>query len=43
MLVRTSAALGEYPKRSTERLAFWADAAPRRAMLSWRGAGGVDR
>jgi feruloyl-CoA synthase len=41
MLVRTSAALGEYPKRSTERLAFWADAAPRRAMLSWRGAGGA--
>jgi feruloyl-CoA synthase len=40
MLVRTSAALGEYPKRSTERLVFWAAAAPRRAMLSWRGAGG---
>jgi feruloyl-CoA synthase len=40
MLVRTNAALGEYPKRSTERLAFWAAAAPRRAMLSWRGAGG---
>jgi feruloyl-CoA synthase len=41
MLVRTNAALGEYPKRSTERLAFWADAATRRAMLSWRGAGGA--
>jgi feruloyl-CoA synthase len=41
MLVRTNAALGEYPKRSTERLAFWADAAPQRAMLSWRGAGGA--
>ncbi len=41
MLVRTSAALGEYPKQSTERLAFWADTAPRRAMLSWRGAGGA--
>jgi feruloyl-CoA synthase len=41
MLVRTNAALGEYPKRSTERLAFWADAAPRRALLSWRGVGGA--
>jgi len=41
MLVRTNATLGEYPKRSTERLAFWADAAPGRAMLSWRGAGGA--
>jgi feruloyl-CoA synthase len=41
MLVRTHAALGAYPVRSTERLAFWADAAPARVMLSWRGADGT--
>jgi feruloyl-CoA synthase len=40
MIVRSQAALGDYPKRSTERLAFWAQRAPGRAMLSWRGPGG---
>ena len=41
MLVRSRGALGPYPRRSTERLAHWAAAAPGRAMLAWRDAGGV--
>jgi feruloyl-CoA synthase len=44
MLVRTTAALGEYPKRSTERLAYWAERTPDQPLLAWRGAsGGWDR
>jgi feruloyl-CoA synthase len=40
MLVRSRGELGEYPRRATERLAYWAGTAPDRAMLAWRGAAG---
>ena len=40
MLVRTTAPLGEYPKRSTERLAYWAERTPNQPLLAWRGASG---
>jgi feruloyl-CoA synthase len=39
MIVRTTAPLGEYPKRATERLVHWAECAPERPMLAWRGPG----
>lgn len=41
MIVRTTAALPEYPKRSTDRLAYWAAQAPSRPMLAWRGRSGA--
>jgi feruloyl-CoA synthase len=37
MIVRTAAPLGEYPKRATERLVYWAERTPDRPMLAWRG------
>jgi feruloyl-CoA synthase len=40
MLVRSHGDLGEYPRRATERLAFWAATAANRPMLAWRGAAG---
>ena len=40
MLVRSHGALGEYPRRATERLAYWAAAAANRPMLAWRSASG---
>src|SRR4051812_4950635 len=40
MIVRTTAALGDYPKRSTERLAFWAGKTPNQTLLAWRGTSG---
>src|ERR1700747_2599217 len=40
MIVRTTAALGEYPKRSTERLAYWAGRTPGQQRLGWRGPSG---
>ena len=36
MIVRTTAPLGEYPKRATERLVYWAERTPARPMLAWR-------
>ena len=39
MIVRTTARLGEYPKRSTERLAYWAERTPAQPMLAWRRPG----
>jgi feruloyl-CoA synthase len=41
MIVRTTAALGNYPARSTERLAYWADRTPTQPLLAWRGTSGV--
>jgi feruloyl-CoA synthase len=38
MIVRTSAPLGEYPKRATERLVYWAERTPAQPMLAWRGS-----
>ena len=38
MIVRTTAPLGEYPKRTTERLIYWAARTPTRPMLAWRRA-----
>jgi feruloyl-CoA synthase len=40
MIVRTTAPLGDYPKRATERLVYWAERTPREPMLAWRGRGG---
>src|SRR4051812_20859865 len=40
MIVQTRAALAEYPKRSTERLAYWAVRTPRQPLLSWRRRSG---
>ena len=40
MLVRSHGELGEYPRRATERLAYWAATAANRPMLAWRGAAG---
>jgi feruloyl-CoA synthase len=40
MMVRTSAPLGDYPKRATERLVYWAERTPAQPMLAWRGADG---
>jgi feruloyl-CoA synthase len=41
MLVRSHGELGEYPRRATERLAYWAATAANRPMLAWRGAAGL--
>jgi feruloyl-CoA synthase len=40
MIVRTTAALGDYPARSTERFAYWAQRRPNQPLLRWRGASG---
>ena len=40
MIVRTTAPLGDYPKRATDRLVYWAERTPRKTMLAWRGRGG---
>jgi feruloyl-CoA synthase len=40
MIVRTSAPLGGYPARATERLVHWAERTPNRSMLAWRGRAG---
>src|SRR5258708_7399526 len=40
MIVRTTAVLGSYPRRSTERLAYWADRTPAQTLLAWRGPSG---
>src|SRR5438270_13910058 len=40
MIVRTTAPLAEYPKRSTDRLAYWALARPSTPVLAWRGRSG---
>ena len=40
ILVRSDGELGEYPRRATERLAYWAATAADRPMLGWRNAGG---
>src|SRR3954465_13197037 len=40
MIVRTTAVLREYPKRSTERLAYWAGKTPDQTLLAWRGTSG---
>jgi len=37
MIVRTTARLGEYPQRATERLVYWAEKTPTRVLLAWRG------
>src|SRR5437016_8516461 len=39
MLVRT-VALSDYPKRSTERLVYWAERTPAQPLLAWRGQSG---
>jgi feruloyl-CoA synthase len=41
MIVRTTAVLGDYPARSTERLVHWADRTPERPLLAWRGTSGA--
>jgi feruloyl-CoA synthase len=41
MLVHSHGELGEYPRRATERLAYWAATAADRPMLAWRGAAGA--
>ncbi len=41
MIVRTTATLGDYPMRATERLVQWAERTPRRPMLAWRGPAGA--
>src|SRR4051812_19801669 len=41
MIVRTTAPLGAYPQRSTERLAYWAERTPNQPLLAWRGASGA--
>ncbi|HUK36252.1 MAG TPA: AMP-binding protein, partial [Vicinamibacterales bacterium] len=38
MIVRTTSMLGAYPTRATERLVYWAERAPARPMLAWRGS-----
>jgi feruloyl-CoA synthase len=40
MIVRTTAALGDYPRRSTERLVYWAERKPEQTLLAWRGRSG---
>jgi len=40
MIVRTTAELGAYPRRSTDRLAYWADKTPAQTLLAWRGPSG---
>jgi feruloyl-CoA synthase len=40
MIVRTTAALGDYPRRSTERLVYWAERKPEQTLLAWRGRAG---
>src|SRR4051812_42684660 len=39
MLVHT-VALGDYPKRSTDRLVYWAERTPAHVLLAWRGRSG---
>src|SRR2546421_6826264 len=39
MRVRT-VALGDYPKRSTDRLVYWAERTPAQVLLAWRGRSG---
>src|ERR1051326_849395 len=41
MIVRTTATLPAYPRRSTDRLVHWAERTPAHAMLAWRGAAGT--
>ncbi|HXD73853.1 MAG TPA: feruloyl-CoA synthase [Vicinamibacterales bacterium] len=40
MLVRTEAPLREYPRRSTDRLVYWAGKTPNQTLLAWRGPSG---
>src|SRR5437762_14373770 len=40
MIVRTTAPLGEYPKRSTDRMAYWAERTPAQTLLAWRDRSG---
>src|SRR6266850_4099326 len=40
MIVRTTAALGDYPRRSTDRLVYWAERKPDQTLLAWRGRSG---
>ena len=40
MIVRTTAALGEYPARATERLVYWAERKPDQTLLAWRSRSG---
>src|SRR2546426_4948864 len=40
MIVRTTAALGDYPRRSTDRLVYWAKRKPDQTLLAWRGRSG---
>ena len=40
MIVQTSAPLGDYPMRATERLVYWAERTPAQPMLAWRGHAG---
>ena len=40
MIVRTTAALRDYPARSTERLLYWAGRTPAQPLLAWRGTSG---
>lgn len=35
-IVRTTAPLGDYPRRTTERLVYWAERTPGQPMLAWR-------
>jgi feruloyl-CoA synthase len=41
MVVRSHGELGNYPRRSTDRLAEWAAGAADRPMLAWRGVAGA--
>ena len=41
MIVRTTAPLPAYQKRSTDRLAYWAAKTPSQAVLAWRGPSGA--
>ncbi len=36
MIVRTTAPLGDYPQRATERLVYWAERTADKPMLAWR-------
>src|SRR5438552_2314723 len=40
MIVRTTAALGDYPRRSTDRLVYWAERRPDQTLLAGRGRSG---
>src|SRR5690349_515258 len=40
IIVRTTAALGEYPARATERLVYWAERTPDQTLLAWRSRSG---